>query len=103
MTVTPPPPVRRRLYAPMLQRFLEGELRKSFFYLRFPLRSWIAGNERDLLHRGRMGDGAPERENITQDTPVSVSGGGNVIGYAGTFSATATNVAAPAAGEIAPA
>jgi hypothetical protein len=38
------------------------------------------------------GTGAPERENITQDTPVSVSGGGNAIGYAGTFSATATNV-----------
>jgi hypothetical protein len=35
------------------------------------------------------GTGAPERENITQDTPVSVSGGGNAIGYAGTFSATA--------------
>jgi hypothetical protein len=41
----------------MLQRFLEGELRKSFFYSRSPLRSLIAGNERDLLHRGRMGDG----------------------------------------------
>ncbi len=36
--------------------------------------------------------GAPERQDITQDTPVSVSGGGNAIGYAGAFSATATNV-----------
>jgi hypothetical protein len=34
----------------------------------------------------------PERQDITQDTPVSISGGGNAIGFAGTFSATATNV-----------
>jgi hypothetical protein len=40
------------------------------------------------------GTGAPERENITQDMPVSVSAGGNTIGYyAGTFSATAAKLA----------
>jgi PEP-CTERM motif len=36
--------------------------------------------------------GAPPEQNIPEDVPVSISGGGNAPGYAGTFSATATNV-----------
>jgi hypothetical protein len=78
----------------MLQRFLEGGTTKKLLLLALPIA--LAGSPAmsatSYIVDG-WGTGAPERENITQDTPVSVSGGGNAIGYAGTFCATATNVA----------
>jgi PEP-CTERM motif len=36
--------------------------------------------------------GAAPQQDVPEDVPVSISGGGNATGYAGTFSATATNV-----------